>query len=55
MSARNNQRDRINDKGAARFAKDHGMKLTDFHSRDELAGNSGSKDTDDMENDRHLK
>jgi hypothetical protein len=38
ITARNNQRDRINEEGARHFAADHGKELTDFYSLDELAG-----------------
>lgn len=38
ITARNNQKDRINDEGARRFAADRNVELTDFYSLDELAG-----------------
>ena len=38
ITARNNQRDRINEEGSRRFAADHGLELTHFYSIDELAG-----------------
>ena len=38
ITARNNQRDRINEEGSRRFAQDHGLRLTNFYSLDELAG-----------------
>jgi hypothetical protein len=42
ITARNNQRDRINEEGSRRFAQDHGQ-LVDFYSIDELAGGEESR------------
>jgi hypothetical protein len=43
ITARNNQRDRINEEGSRRFAADCGVQLTHFHSLDELAGSVNRK------------
>jgi hypothetical protein len=43
ITARNNQRDRINEEGGRKFAADHGLELTHFYSLDELAGGDNSK------------
>jgi hypothetical protein len=43
ITARNIQRDRINEEGSRRFAADHGLELTHFFSLDELAGCDNSK------------
>jgi hypothetical protein len=43
ITARNNQRDRINEEGSRRFVADHGLELSHFYSLDELAGSENSK------------
>ena len=43
ITARNNQRDRINEEGSRRFAADHGLELAHFYSLDELAGGNNPK------------
>ena len=43
ITARNNQRDRINEEGSRRFAEDHNLDLTHFYSLDELAGGDSRK------------
>jgi len=43
ITARNNQRDRINEEGSRRFAADHGLELSHFYSLDELAGGNNPK------------
>jgi hypothetical protein len=43
ITARNNQRDRINEEGSRRFAADHGLELSHFYSLDELAGGDNPK------------
>jgi hypothetical protein len=43
ITARNNQRDRINEEGSRRFVADHGLELSHFFSLDELAGTENSK------------
>jgi hypothetical protein len=43
ITARNNQRDRINEEGSCWFAADHGVGLTHFYSLDELAGGDNPK------------
>ena len=40
ITARNNQRDRINEEGSQRFADDHGLELSHFYSLDELASSN---------------
>jgi hypothetical protein len=43
ITARNNQRDRINEEGSRRFVADHGLELTHFYSLDELASSERLK------------
>ena len=43
ITARNNQRDRINEEGSRRFAADHGLRLAHFYSLDKLAGDYDPK------------
>jgi len=43
ITARNNQRDRINEEGSRRFAADHGLELAHFYSLDELASGNNPK------------